>query len=181
MQHSHFEDDFKLNYIIISRDDKVEKKCTLYPLRGRADFSFRTRKKPGEFRSDSILLFPDGESITEELVAEIREQIDGNEFEKDHNKDAKGPSPEAILDIVLIDSRWKKVKGVLDSLPPLKRVSLEGYETGAVRREPPPSGGLASVEALYLTSLLFGKPDPTLLEKYHFRQRFFEINGIKSP
>lgn len=169
---SSLEDDLKLNYIIISRDEKVEKKCTLYPLRGRDDFSFRTRKNPGNFRSNSILLFPGSEPLTSELVAEIRGPLGENGFKKGH-------PTEAELEIVLIDSRWKKVKGVLDSLPPLRRVSLEGYETGAVRREPPPAGGLASVEALYLTSQLFGKPDPTLLAHYHFRKRFFDINGIK--
>jgi hypothetical protein len=170
--------DFKLNYIIISRDDKIEKKCTLYPLRGRGDFSFRTRKSPGEFKSGSILLFPGEEPLTAELVAEIRKQINGNGFKKDHKKE--NPT-DTELDIVLIDSRWKKVKGVLDSLPPLRKVSLEGYETGAVRKEAPPPGGLASVEALYLTSILFGKPDPTLLDQYHFRKRFFDINSILSP
>jgi hypothetical protein len=174
----HLEDDFKLNYIIVSRDEKVEKKCTLYPLRGRSDFSFRTMKNPGNFTLNSILLFPDGEPLTTELVYEIRNQLDVNGFKEEHKNEQ---ATENELDIVLIDSRWKKLKGVLDSLPPLRRVSLEGYETGAVRKEPPPKGGLASVEAIYLASLLFGKPDPTLLDYYHFRKRFFDINGIIPP
>jgi hypothetical protein len=169
MQHSPSLDELKLNYIIISRDEKVEKKCTLYPLRGRRDFSFRTMKDPGNVNPSSILLFPDGEPLTKELAEGIKEQISATNQREG----------EAELDIVLIDSRWKKVKGVLDSLPSLRRVSLEGYVTGAVRKELPPPGGLASVEALFLTSMLFGKPDITLLDKYHFQGRFFEINGLK--
>jgi hypothetical protein len=149
-------DNVKLNYIIVSRDKKVEKKC-------RSDFSFRTREDPGAFSPNSILLFPYGEPLTSELVMEIRNQVVEN-------------SP---LEIVLIDSRWKKTKGVLDLLPPLRMVSLKGYTTGAIRRDPPPQGGLASVEALYLASQIFQKPDPTLLTNYHFRERFFEINGLK--
>jgi DTW domain-containing protein YfiP len=157
--------DFELRYIIISRDKKVEKKCTLYPLRGRSDFSFRTRKEPGEFSSKAILLFPNGETLTPEHVSEIKNQ-----------------DPEkSKLEIVLIDSRWKKTKGVLDLLPLLRKVSLEGYNTGAIRRDPPPQGGLASVEALYLASQIFGKPDLSLLENYHFRRRFFEINKMTIP
>ncbi len=156
-------EDLKLNYIIISRDAKQEKKCTLHPLRGRSDFSFRTRKNPGEFAPDSILFFPEGEPLNKELASEIKIQV---------AKDTKE------LNIVLIDSRWKKTKGILDSLPQIRRVSLEGYVTGAVRRDPPPQGGLASVEALYLASLLFGKPDLTLFDSYHFRERFMMLNGL---
>lgn len=153
----------ELNYIIISRDRRVEKKCTMYPLRGRSDLSFRTRRDPGEFSENSILLFPDGEPLTSELVNEIKNQV----VESSH------------LEIVLIDCRWKKTKGVLDLLPPIRKVSLKGYTTGAKRRNPPPEGGLASVEALYLASLKFGQPDPTLFENYHFGERFFEINDLQ--
>ncbi len=159
--------DLMLHYIIISHKEKEEKKCTLYPLRGRPDFSFRPRKDTGQFTPDSILLFPGGEPLTTELTTEIREQV----AEKDTN---------GLLEIVLIDSRWKKTKGILLSLPPMRRVSLKGYVTGAVRKDPPPPDGLASVEALFLISLLFGKPDPTLLAGYHFRKRFLEVNGLTS-
>jgi ribosome biogenesis protein Tsr3 len=155
-----FQEDIKLKYIIISRDNRVEKKCTLYPLRKREDFEFRTRKSPGEFNQNSILLFPDGEPLSKELSSDIKKQA----FKE--------------LEIVLIDSRWKKTKGVLDLLPSIRKISLVGYKTGAIRKDPPPEGGLASVEALYLASRYFGRSDPTLLDSYHFKKRFFEINGI---
>jgi hypothetical protein len=163
-------EDVMLQYIIITRDKKVEKKCTLYPLRGRADFSFRTRKDPGHFKSDSVLLFPGEEPLTTELATEIKEQII-----KTHHEMVS----ENVLEIVLIDSRWKKARGVLGSLPQLRRVSLEGYTTGAVRRDPPPPGGLASIEALFVASLLFEQPDPTLLAHYHFRDRFLKLNELR--
>ena len=158
----HHNENFELYYTIISRDKKIEKKCTLYPLRGRSDFSFRTRKDPGEFSSSAVLLFPNAKALTPEHANEIKNQA----------------SEKSKLEIVLIDSRWKKTKGILDLLPPLKKVSLEGYSTGAVRRDPPPEGGLASCEALYLASQKFGKPDLSLLENYHFKERFIEINAI---
>jgi hypothetical protein len=157
------DDIINLNYIIISRDKRIEKKCTLYPLRERSDFSFRTRHNVGEFSQNSILLFPDGVPLTSDMVIKIKNHV----------------TEKSKLEIVLIDSRWKKTKGVLDLLPPIRKVSLKGYTTGAKRRDPPPKGGLASVEALYLASKYFGKPDHTLLENYHFRERFFEINGLK--
>jgi hypothetical protein len=96
MSHNHSpKEDLMLSYIIISRDKKIEKKCTLYPLRKRPDFSFRTKKDPGGFRPNSILLFPDGEPLSTELVHEIKEQLTAT----DNKKDTKE------LDIVLVDSR----------------------------------------------------------------------------
>jgi hypothetical protein len=160
--------DLILNYIVISRNEKIEKKCTLYPLRTRSDFSFRTKKEHGEFPSNSILLFPNGELLTKEVITEIQMQV----LEGQH-KD------ENVLNIVLIDSRWKKAEGILKTLPRLRKVSLKGYATGAIRRDPPPPGGLASCEALFLTSLLFGNPDSTLLDNYHYRECFFKLNKIE--
>ena len=159
-------EDFTLNYIIITRDDKIEKKCTLHPHRSRPDFDFRTRMNHGEFSTNSILLFPDGETLTKELAKEIIDQFINNS--KIQN----------LLNIVLIDTRWKKTKWILESLPQLRRVSLVGFVTGALRKDPPPPGGLASVEALYLTSFIFGKPDHSLLENYHFRNRFLKLNAL---
>jgi ribosome biogenesis protein Tsr3 len=164
---SEFNEELKLNYIIVSRDEKVEKKCTLYPLRGRPDFDFRTIQNLGEFGLDSILLFPNGDPLTSTLVNEIKKQIE------------LANSQQYKLNIILIDTRWKKTKGILDSLPKLRKVSLIGYMTGALRKEPPPQGGLASCEALYLTSLLFGNPDTTLLDNYHFRERFLKLNKLE--
>jgi hypothetical protein len=164
---SEYNVEIRLNYIIVSRNEKIEKKCTLYPLRGRPDFDFRTLQNLGEFEPESILLFLDGEPLTSELVSEIKNQI------------ALPSLGQCRLYIVLIDARWKKTKGILDSLPNLRRVSLIGYVTGALRKEPPPQGGLASCEALYLTSLLFGKPDTTLLDNYHFKDHFFKLNKLE--
>ena len=154
-----------LRYIIISRDNKKEKKCTLYPLRERPDFSFRTKKDPGTISQHSILLFPKGEPLTRELAEGIKSEFAEND---------------RSIEIVLVDSRWKKAKGIADSLPPMRKVSLEGYKTGAKRKDPPPKGGLASCEALYLTSLFFGKHDLTLLDNFHFKNRFFHLNGLES-
>jgi hypothetical protein len=156
--------DIELRYIIISRDSKVEKKCTLFPLRGRPDFSFWTKDDPLDIPSNSMILFPDGEPFSEDLLDDIIK----DELEN-----------EGVLNIVLIDSRWKKAKGIADGLPDLRKVSLEGYVTGAQRKDPPPKGGLASVEALYLASIHLGIPDPTLLSKYHFKDRFLRLNGLK--
>jgi hypothetical protein len=154
----------ELRYLIITRDSKVEKKCTLFPLRGRPDFSFNSKDDPLDIPYNSMILFPDGEPFSEDLL----DDIITDELEN-----------EGALNIVLIDSRWKKAKGIADGLPDLRKVSLEGYVTGALRKDPPPEGGLASVEALYLASIHLGRPDPTLLSKYHFKDRFLRLNGLK--
>lgn len=154
----------KLRFIIISRNNKIEKKCTLFPLRGRPDFFFRTQDEKGEITHNSILLFPDGEPFSKELITEIwKSELENN----------------SVLNIVLIDSRWKKARGIAESLPDIRWVTLEGYVTGAQRKDPPPEGGLSSVEALFLASLHMGSPDITLLSNFHFKDRFFELNGLK--
>jgi pre-rRNA-processing protein TSR3 len=165
----------KLHYIIITKDDKVEKKCTLHPFRGRSDFSFRTKRDPGEFLAHSILLFPKGEPLTTELAGKIISEATKTNSKADVQKHSIAP----VLEISLIDSTWKKAKGIYDALPQIKEISLQGYVTGAIRNRPPPIGGLASVEALFLTSLLLGRCDLSLLEHYHFKDRFLKLNKIE--
>jgi len=187
----------RLEYVIICHHPYQEKKCTLHPLRGRPDIKFRTRYETGGFRSGALFLFPGGEVLTEDLAGEIlggarrlvkeRDPVEergrmtgeggggrgvGGE---EHGGDGGPPA----IQVILIDGRWGKVGGLAASLGGLRKISLEGYRTGAVRRRPPPEGGLASVEALFVTSLMFGVPDPSLLEGYHFRDRFLELNGLE--
>ncbi len=152
----------RLRYTVVCYHREPEKKCTLHPLRGRADVEFRSREEPGEFGPGALLLYPDGETLTPELAREL-----------------PAGAGDGRVEIVLIDSRWSRAAKVLAELPPLRRVSLEGFVTGAERKRPPPAGGLASVEALYVASLMFGRPDLTLLDGYHFKERFLEHNGMR--
>ncbi len=39
-----------------------------------------------------------------------------------------------------------------------------------------PGAGLASVEALFAAMALLGQPRPDLLDEYHWRERFLELN-----
>ena len=62
-----------------------------------------------------------------------------------------------------------------------QRRSIPGTIVTAYPRESKvfddPTGGLASVEALYLARRLLGDDDPTLLDGYHWRDRFLAILG----
>lgn len=131
-------------------------KCSLSPLEGRADITFLTAH--GEMRFDAT-------GFT--VLAVGAPVLSG--------KDAGRP-------LLLLDSTWRLLPKLLRrldgapvfrSLPPgvvsaYPRVSKTGVD---------PSGGLASVEALYWARRLLGDDDLSLLENYYWRDAFLERNA----
>jgi pre-rRNA-processing protein TSR3 len=82
---------------------------------------------------------------------------------------------------LLLDSSWRRALKL--SLHPvlasLEKRSLSGFVTAYPRVSklyPMPSGGLASVEALYVARLLQGREDPSLLDGYYWKAKFMEMN-----
>jgi len=141
--------------------DKLEnpRKCTIQPLKGRPGFAFRTfsgnRPIPA-FQAD-CLLHVDGEDLS-----------------------AIGPGELGSLS--LIDCNWRKVPGVLQRLekplPRLVRIP-DGFVTAYPRRNKEgndPDAGLATVEALFITAAFLGCWDESLLDAYHFKSAFLELN-----
>lgn len=141
--------------------DKLEnpRKCTIQPLKGREDFSFRyfSGNKPiAPFTAD-CLLHIDGECLS---------------------KLSRG----SLKSLALIDCTWKKVPGVLQRLPqPLPRLVRmpDGFVTAYARKNKQgedPDGGLATIEALFIAAAFMGCWDETLLDKYYFKDAFLEAN-----
>lgn len=141
--------------------DKLEnpRKCTIAPLRGREDFSFRyfSGNKPVAPFTADCLLHIDGECLT-------------------------GIPRGSLRSLALIDCTWKKVPGVLQRLErPLPRLVRmpDGFVTAYPRMNKEgldPSGGLATIEALFIAAAFMGRWDLSLLENYHFKNQFLELN-----
>lgn len=141
--------------ILILRDPRESlAKCSLTPLRGLAglrfvDFAPSRRLAAGE----RVLLHAEGEPFV--------------------------PADRG-RDLLLIDCSWRRVPNLLRTVDGvLHRRRLPAFESAYPRRSktfPDPSEGLASVEALYLATLLLGEPREDLLAHYHWREDFLARN-----
>ncbi|HKB14652.1 MAG TPA: hypothetical protein VKF62_01230 [Planctomycetota bacterium] len=142
--------------VLVLRDRKESpRKCSLTPLRGRADVSFL------EWRGTTVL---DARGMT--LL-----QVDAPPLSR---ADAGGP-------VLLLDCSWKKVERMRKCLrgDPTPRSIPAGFVTVYPRKSKTfedPGAGLASVEALYIASVVLGEEDRSLLDGYLFGAAFLERN-----
>ncbi|MGE3262676.1 MAG: hypothetical protein AB7K68_12920 [Bacteriovoracia bacterium] len=141
--------------------DKLEnpRKCTIHPVGGREDFKIRYFKGNNpipKFESDCLL------------------HIDGLDLSTLKEK--------SFRSIALVDCTWKKVGAALQrvegNLPTLVRIP-EGFTTAYPRKNKQgldPEGGLATIEALFIAAAFLGMWDESLLEKFHFKDKFLAEN-----
>ncbi len=143
--------------VVVLRDRKESlRKCSLTPLRGRGEFRFL------EWRGTTVL---DATGMT---LLEV------------------GAPPLSRADagrpVLLLDCSWKKVDRMKKCLRggPLPRSIPAGFATAYPRKSKTfedPGAGLASVEALYVASVVLGEEDPSLLDGYPFGAAFLERNS----
>ncbi|MGH7151452.1 MAG: hypothetical protein ACREIU_12180 [Planctomycetota bacterium] len=143
--------------VVVLRDRKESpRKCSLTPLRGRPDVAFL------EWRGTKVL---DASGMT---LLEV------------------GAPPLSRSDagrtVLLLDCSWKKVDRMKKCLrgEPLPRSIPSGFATAYPRKSKTfedPGAGLASVEALYVASVVLGEEDPSLLEGYPFGGGFLSANA----
>ncbi len=141
--------------ILVLRDPREAwARCSLRPLRGRADIRFVTWTERLELEAGPrVLLAPDAPVL--------------------------GPA-DLGLGLFVVDCSWRRLpligRAVTDAPP---RRSLPPLRTAYPRRSrtfPDPDTGLATVEALFAAGVLLGRRDPSLLEGYHFAERFLALN-----
>lgn len=148
-----------LRYEILMDKNENPRKCTIHPLKDRPDFHvryFRGNKPIAKFEAD-CLLHMDGLDLS---------TLAGRKFNS----------------VALIDCTWKKVGGALQriegSLPTLVRIP-GGFTTAYPRKNKEgkdPDGGLATIEALFIAAAFLGTWDETLLDKFHFKEKFLADN-----
>jgi rRNA small subunit aminocarboxypropyltransferase len=146
--------------IIIRHRKENLKKCSLSGLEKRADMLFFSYplKKPLPTLSNYILLSFDGPKLSDA-------DID------------KG--------IILIDGTWKYAATMQSEIIDLNDIphrSIPNYKTAYPRKQthcPYPEIGLSSIEALFITYQILKRDSYDLLEKYHFKNKFIDINFFK--
>ena len=82
--------------------------------------------------------------------------------------------------ILLLDSTWRLLPQLAQCIQgePLLRTLPSGVKTAYPRVSKiaeDPLGGLASIEALYLSLKILGKDDLSLLNEYHWRNEFLAL------
>lgn len=90
---------------------------------------------------------------------------------------------DAKRDLLLIDGTWRLAQVIEKQLPQsLEARSLPShYRTAYPRKQthcPDPEAGLSSVEALYLSHLILGRPHADLLDLYYWKDRFLRLNEL---
>lgn len=96
-------------------------------------------------------------------------------------------SQERNLPLLLIDGTWRHAEvmtaQVKKGAPNLVERSIpSGWRTAYPRRQTEcsdPEAGLASIEALWIAHALLGLPLDGLLDRYYWKDRFFQLNSSK--
>lgn len=142
--------------ILILRDPRESTaKCSLTPLRGAPGVSFvrfvQGRKVQAAGR---ILLTPGGDLLS---------------------------AADRGRGILLIDCSWRRVPQIFAEVEgEVVRRRLPELVTAYPRKSKDnsdPSGGLASIEALYAASVILGEPRHDLLDSYWWRDEFLQANA----
>lgn len=143
---------------------ETKNKCTIAPQTTREDFRIsraRGQRSITPFISE-ILLHHEGLSLA---------SLNRNEKE--------------TYGIACIDCVWRRLPILMRKIPsPLPQlVSIpSSFVTAYPRRSKntgdDPTGGLATIEALFIAASFLGKWDETLLSKYYFSDLFLEMNKL---
>lgn len=87
--------------------------------------------------------------------------------------------------LLIIDGTWRYAAVMQNQILPktqnvIKRSIPSSIITAYPRRQedcPDPKAGLASVEALFVACAILGWPTENLLDNYHWKDRFLELNN----
>lgn len=152
-----------MRYEIIVDSGETPNKCTIAPLSDRPDFHLFPVFGEGKLGplSAPILLHHEGVCLSS------------------LSRHAKPVAALASIDCV-----WRRLPRILGRIqwanqtPVLARIPT-GFKTAYPRVGQPnrdPTGGLATIEAIFIAAAFFGRWDPTLLSKYYFAHRFIRFN-----
>ncbi|MFN0206433.1 MAG: ribosome biogenesis domain-containing protein [Planctomycetota bacterium] len=145
--------------VLIIRDARESpRKCTIAALRGLPNITIRgwQRDTPIDI-SGTTFLHPGGDALT--------------------LADADRP-------LLIVDSSWHHLAQIMNDLTGrhVKRSIPAGFVSAYPRKSriyQDPQSGLASVEALYIALTILGGRRDDILEPYHFRNQFLELNANK--
>jgi pre-rRNA-processing protein TSR3 len=146
-----------LNYpptVVIRHPKENPKKCSILPLKGRADLFFLIHPvKQLPALEGYVCLSADGPPLTE---------------------------ADSDAGLLLLDGSWRRVQNLQRGVTDIPARSLHGYRTAYPRVSSlgtDPGNGLASVEALYVAYRILGRQTEGLLEHYYWAEEFLKRNG----
>ncbi len=143
--------------IIVRHPKENPKKCSVLPLKGRADIVFRSYP--------ARALPP--------LEGYIRLAADGPELS----------AMDAACGVLLLDGSWRWAEAMERDFLHVPPRSLHGWRTAyprVAKRGTDPGNGLASIEALYLAHHILGRPTAGLLDAYRWGDEFLKLNELNS-
>ena len=142
--------------VIVRSPRENPRKCSVLPLKGRADLRFLTHP---------VKVLPNFDGYIR-LAAE-GEPLSARDSDKG---------------ILLLDASWRRASLMIREFEHVPPRSLHGYQTAYPRKSKQgtdPDNGLASVEALYLAYHILGRPTAGLLDHYRWTAEFLRSNGLK--
>ena len=150
-----------LRYEVLIDHGETSNKCTILPVSYREDLSIRKfrRGRPIPGLKADILLHPDGVSLAELVGADSQ-----------------------VESLATIDCIWRRLRPIMGwlekPLPKLVKIP-DGFVTAYPRLSRlgnDPSGGLATIEAVFIAAAFVGKWDISLLSEYFFGEEFIQLN-----
>jgi pre-rRNA-processing protein TSR3 len=139
--------------IIVVHPKEKRSKCSVEPLRGRDGFLFWTFPRHGP----------------ESLAGYVRLGLGGPLLTPDDRD--RG--------LLILDGTWKLVQPMEAEFSDIPIRSLLPWRTAYPRVSKlydDPTSGLATIEALFAAYVQTGRPTDGLLDEYHWRDRFLELN-----
>jgi pre-rRNA-processing protein TSR3 len=145
---------FPITVIVRDRHENP-KKCSIVPLRGRADLRICNYPLKRPLQLDHyVRLDPSGPELSA--------------------KDAR-------TGLLLLDGSWRWVEPMIRTFADVPPRSLHGWQTAYPRVSKlgtDPGNGLASVEALFAAYHILGRPTAGLLDHYLWAEEFLQRNQL---
>ena len=141
--------------IIVRHPAESPRKCSVWPLRGRAD----------------VVFLPYPVRHPPDLTGYVRLAADGPPL----------TAADADAGVLLLDGSWRWAASMTRDFADVPPRSLSGWKTAYPRVSKlfaDPDNGLASIEALFLAYHLLGRPTAGLLDAYRWADAFLLANGL---
>ena len=144
--------------VIVIHPREKRSKCSVEPLRGQDDFIFWK--------------FPDRGS--EPIDGYVRLGIGGPELSAD----------DASKGLLVLDGTWRlaqKMEPFFDELPVRTLPAWQTAYQRVYKVFDDPTGGLATIEAIFAAHTILGKDTSGLLDDYYWAEQFLELNRNRMP
>jgi pre-rRNA-processing protein TSR3 len=143
--------------IIVRHPKENPRKCSVMPLKGRADVVF--------------LNYP--AKTLPSLEGYVRLAAEGPELS----------SADGACGVLLLDGSWRWAEAMEKAFQHVAARALHGWRTAYPRVSKlgtDPDNGLASIEALYLAHHILGRPTAGVLDDYRWAEEFLRANNLTS-